>query len=72
MSGIYVSALPEMSLGDDFIATIQGQPVPAHVATISKTDGHVLEIDVKAAWKEMGLQAGFSNEVEVLVYTNMS
>jgi hypothetical protein len=33
-------------------------------------DQHVLEIDVAAAWKEMDLEPGWSNEVEVKVYIN--
>lgn len=50
------------------MATIQGQPIPPHTVIVSKTSSHVLEIDIETAWKEMGLDAGWSNEVEVKVY----
>jgi hypothetical protein len=30
----------------------------------------VLEIDLKTAWKEMGLDSGWSNEVAVKIYLN--
>ena len=66
--GIYISHLPELSIEDDFMATIQGQPIPPHTATLNKTDNRVLDIDIETAWKEMGLEAGWSNEVEVKVY----
>ncbi|KAL2271316.1 hypothetical protein VTJ83DRAFT_687 [Remersonia thermophila] len=65
--GIYISALGEMSLMDDFMVTILGQPVPPHTVSISKQDGHVLEVDVETAWDEMGLDSGWANEVQVKV-----
>ncbi|KAI1479328.1 glycoside hydrolase family 36 protein [Daldinia eschscholtzii] len=66
--GVYISSLPDMLIERDFMVTIQGQPIPPHTATINKVDGHVLDIDVETAWKEMGLTPGWSNEVEVKVY----
>lgn len=66
--GVYISSLPDMSIERDFMVTIQGQPIPPHTVTVNKTDSHVLEIDIETAWNEMGLTAGWSNEVEVKVY----
>ncbi|KAI0126386.1 raffinose synthase Sip1 [Xylariales sp. AK1849] len=66
--GIYISTLPQMTVDDDFIVTIQGQTIPPHTVSVTKEDSHVLQIDVEAAWKEMGLKAGWSNEVEVKIY----
>ncbi len=50
--------------------TIQGKVIPISSVNISKVDEHVLEIDVAAAWKEMDLEPGWSNEVEVKIYIN--
>ncbi|KAI1465436.1 glycoside hydrolase family 36 protein [Daldinia caldariorum] len=66
--GVYISSLPDMLIERDFMVTIQGQPIPPHTVTINKVDSHILNIDVETAWKEMGLTAGWSNEVEVKVY----
>lgn len=66
--GIYVSKLPQMDISEDLIATIQGQVIPPHTVSVSKAAGEVLEIDVEKAWTEMGLKAGWGNEVEVKVY----
>ncbi|KAI2614882.1 glycoside hydrolase family 36 protein [Hypoxylon sp. NC1633] len=66
--GVYISSLPDMSIQRDFMVTIQGQPIPPHTVTVNASDPHVLSVDVETAWKEMGLEAGWSNEVEVKVY----
>lgn len=66
--GIYVSKLPQMDIEADFMATIQGQVIPPHTVAVSKTAKEVLEIDVEKAWNELGLKAGWGNEVEVKVY----
>lgn len=50
------------------MVTIQGQPIPPKTVSISKADSHVLEMDVETAWKEMGLESGWANEVEVKLY----
>lgn len=65
--GIYVSKLPELTIEDDFIATIQGQVIPRDTVSVSKDDEHVLEIDIQRAWEEMALRPGWGNEVEVKV-----
>lgn len=66
--GVYISTLPQMTIEGDFLASIQGQVIPPHTVSVDKADEHVLRIDVEAAWKEMQLDAGWSNEVEVKVY----
>ncbi|OTA80869.1 glycoside hydrolase family 36 protein [Hypoxylon sp. CO27-5] len=66
--GAYISSLPDMSIERDFMVTIQGQPIPPHTVAVNAANDHVLNIDVETAWKEMGLEAGWSNEVEVKIY----
>ncbi|TGO35100.1 hypothetical protein BHYA_0170g00120 [Botrytis hyacinthi] len=68
--GIYISTLPDVSYEDTLLVTIFGKVVPLHTVSISKTDPHVLEIDTLAAWKELELSGGWSNEVEVKIYIN--
>ncbi|KAI9171730.1 Inosine-5'-monophosphate dehydrogenase [Paramyrothecium foliicola] len=63
--GVYISTLPFMTINDDFMITIQGQPIPVHTVKKSLSDEHVLEVDVEQAWVEMNLKSGWSNEVEV-------
>jgi hypothetical protein len=60
--------LPELSIQDDFMVTIQGQPIPSHTVTVNKDDQHVLDVDIETAWREMKLESGWANEVEVKVY----
>ncbi len=57
-----------MSIQDEFMITIQGQPIPPHTVSVDKIDGHILKVDIETAWNEMGLRSGWSNEVEVKVY----
>lgn len=66
--GVYISRLPELTIEDDFIATIQNQVIPVEAVSVSKDDAHVLEIDVEKAWRDMTLHPGWSNEVEVKVF----
>lgn len=66
--GVYVSALPSMTIEGDFLVTIQEKPIPAHTVTISKADDHVVEIDLGTAWQEMELESRWSNQIEVKVY----
>ncbi|KAH7027602.1 raffinose synthase Sip1 [Microdochium trichocladiopsis] len=67
--GIYISILPELSLEDDFMITILGQPIPQHSVAVQ---GLVLRVDLETAWKEMQLSPGWSNEVGVQVYFNVA
>ncbi|KAI1760524.1 glycoside hydrolase family 36 protein [Hypoxylon sp. FL1150] len=66
--GVYISDLPNMSIERDFMITVLGEPIPTHTVNINSADDHVLNIDVETAWREMGLDSGWSNEVEVKVY----
>lgn len=66
--GVYLSALPDMTIEDNFIATIQGQVIPSSTVALCSHDEHVLELDVEAAWNKMELQPGWANEVEVKLY----
>lgn len=50
------------------MVTIQGQPIPPHTVSIDEADSRVFKVDVEAAWNEMGLESGWSNEVQVKVY----
>lgn len=67
-AGVYLSTLPDMTVEGDFMVTMQGQPIPSRTVTMSVEDRHVLEVDLETAWKEMKLDGGWSNEVEVKVY----
>ena len=64
--GVYVSTLHEKSLADDVLVMISEKVVPMHTVKIAE-DAPVLEVDVEVAWDEMELEAGWSNEVRVLV-----
>ncbi|OOF97924.1 glycoside hydrolase family 36 protein [Aspergillus carbonarius ITEM 5010] len=67
--GIYFSDLWSWSIEDNFMVTILGKPVPRK--TVRKEGGDeskVLAVDILAAWKEMGLQAGWSNDVLVEIF----
>lgn len=64
--GIYVSTLHQKSVEDDVLVMISQKVVPMHTVKIAQ-QAPVLEVDVETAWEEMGLEAGWSNEVRVLV-----
>ena len=66
MLGIFVSSLHEKTIAKDVLVMIQGKVVPVETVKAPKNEP-VLEIDVEEAWTRMGLQAGYGNEVEVLV-----
>jgi hypothetical protein len=53
---------------DDLFVTIAGTPVPVYTVTKSRKDPAVLEVDIKAAWKELGLRTRWSNEVVVKLF----
>jgi hypothetical protein len=57
-----------MTIAGDFMVTIQEQPIPQSAVSFSTQDPRVLEVDIEQAWKEMNLDGGWSNEVEVKVY----
>lgn len=68
--GVYISTLPNTSFEESIIISILGQVIPVHTVKVSGFDVHVLEIDVERAWKELELDSGWSNEVEVKIYIN--
>ncbi|KAL8773665.1 MAG: hypothetical protein Q9209_001431 [Squamulea sp. 1 TL-2023] len=66
--GIYISTLPPAdTLHEHTMVLIRDRPVPVHCVKVADDNKMVLEIDVETAWKEMGFQAGWGNEVEVEV-----
>ncbi|KAJ6104491.1 hypothetical protein N7523_010811 [Penicillium sp. IBT 18751x] len=67
--GIYFSDLQDRDIAKDLMVMILGQPVPPK--TVWKQGGGgttVLAIDVHAAWKEMKLDSGWSNEIFVQIF----
>lgn len=64
--GVYHSDLPKKKIDDKVMVLVSGQPVPRH--TVRKDADKVLAVDVHAAWKELGLNAGWSNEVRVQIF----
>ena len=62
--GVYVSSLEEETWKERILVTIKDKVVP--IGTVG-VRGKVLEVDVEAAWEEMGLVAGWANEVKVSV-----
>ncbi|TLS23209.1 uncharacterized protein PpBr36_05728 [Pyricularia pennisetigena] len=69
--GIYVSHLPSMSITRDMFATLHGSAMPEETVSVSSQDDRVLAVDLEAAWKSMGLKAGYSNEVELKFYIGL-
>jgi hypothetical protein len=66
-TGFYVSDLEGRKIEDMFM-TLSGKPVPVHTVNKSKKDPTVLEVDVEAAWKELGLTTRWSNEVVIKLF----
>ncbi|KAL8304810.1 hypothetical protein RB597_004159 [Gaeumannomyces tritici] len=66
--GVYISRLPEIDIGDDSIAMIQGAVIPQETVAVSEQDDHVLAVDLATAWFKMGLDNGWSNEVQLMLY----
>jgi hypothetical protein len=72
--GIYISNLESKTVESNFIVMVTGRAVPVHTVQKKALGGpgstgytEVLAIDVLAAWKEMGLNSGWGNEVTVQV-----
>lgn len=63
--GVYFSELQGWDIDEHFMVLISGQAVPRK--TVWKENGRILAIDIEEAWREMGLEAGWSNEVNVSV-----
>lgn len=56
-----------MKLQEDFIVTLQDQAVPVETVSVSRSDQHILEINIEKAWKDMKLEPGRFDEVEIKV-----
>lgn len=65
--GLYVSDLPGRDIAQDFMVVIFGKPIPVDCVKKSGSE-RVLEVDVQRAWKEMGEDAGWSNEVSLEIF----
>jgi hypothetical protein len=72
--GIYISTLPALYPSEHMLITMHGRVIPEHTVSVSQGggdgEGKVLEIDLESAWKELGLEAGWSNEVAVRIMIN--
>ncbi|PYH47378.1 putative raffinose synthase protein Sip1 [Aspergillus saccharolyticus JOP 1030-1] len=79
--GLYFSDLPDWDIDANVMVTILGKPVPRRTVwkegisqgekeeeEEEEASARVLAVDVLAAWKEMGLKPGWSNEVLVEVF----
>lgn len=67
--GVFISDVEKRDLGEDFMIMIQGRAIPMHCASINM-DESLLEVDTEKAWKEMGLQAGYGNELGMDIYVH--
>ncbi|KAL5043245.1 hypothetical protein BDW71DRAFT_188246 [Aspergillus fruticulosus] len=63
--GIYFSCLQEWDIDEHFMVLVSGKPVPRRC--VWKENERVLAIDIDEAWHELGLEAGWGNEVWVSV-----
>ncbi|KAL4922925.1 glycoside hydrolase superfamily [Aspergillus aurantiobrunneus] len=63
--GVYIGLLRRWDIDEHFMVLVSGRPVPRK--TVWKENGKILAIDVKEAWREMGLETGWSNEVHISV-----
>jgi hypothetical protein len=50
--------------------TMGGKVLPVDTISINQASENLLEIDVERAWRELELDAGWNNEVEVKIYIN--
>lgn len=66
--GVYISVLWNLDIERDFLILLKGKVIPLHTARVSEQNPLVLEIDAERAWEEMGLVAGWGNEVDVEVF----
>ncbi|OKL62115.1 hypothetical protein UA08_02367 [Talaromyces atroroseus] len=64
--GIFHSKLDSRDVDKHVMVLISGIAVPRH--TVWKDGDNVLAVNVLQAWKELGLDAGWSNEVRVQVF----
>jgi len=64
-----------IDIDEDVMVLLEGRALPrgcvsfeTQAETQAANDARVLQIDLAQAWKEMGLKAGYANEVDVAVY----
>lgn len=69
--GIYFSDLRDREIATDFMVLILGLPVPRKTVWKESDGATVLAIDLLAAWKDMKLDSGWSNEVFVQVFVSL-
>jgi len=69
--GLWISALTDLSVEEDFMVLLEGKAVSVEKIKKSAACAYVLEVDVEGAWREMGLKAGWSNEVGVEVFMRL-
>jgi len=67
--GVYISSFESKLVRDGCLVTLQGAVVPVHTVRVGGGGGggKVMEIDLQAAWDEMGLQPLWGDEVNVKV-----
>ncbi|WEW59261.1 hypothetical protein PRK78_004730 [Emydomyces testavorans] len=67
--GIYVSDLSTRTVEENFMVMLSGRAVPAGTVKIPEAGSrNLLSVDVLAAWREMKLEPGWSNEVAVQIF----
>lgn len=65
--GFYISDLASRDISK-LLITMSGNVIPLNTVKKSAQSDTVLEVDIDAAWKRLGLSAGWSNEVTVVLY----
>lgn len=65
--GLYVSELSNYTVDKNFLIMILKKVIPRDCVAVSKQCKKVLEIDVEKAWKELGLNGGWNNEVNISI-----
>jgi len=68
--GLWISTLAHLNIEKDFMVLLEGKVVSMERTRKSTTCECVLEVDIEGAWRDMGLKAGWSNEVGVEVFIN--
>jgi len=57
-----------IDIDEDIMVLLEGRAVPRDCVSFAEDQARVLQIDLAKAWKEMGLKAGYANEVDVAIY----
>ena len=68
--GIYISDLKHRKVEESLMVMIFSKPIPLHCVRVNEVCEKVLEVDVERAWKELGEDAGWSNEVSVEMFVS--